>query len=141
MLAEFTIAIPLFMLVVLGIAEGSYYVAASTIVNSATHEGARLGVLGSTGSRGTIRTHVKDSAKPIVSLSSSDIKLQLAKVKEDGSYESVSSCDNGCYQGRKKDDRLIVLTTYDHTPLVGYVFGGLSFPSSAKAELTVEEDA
>ena len=140
-LAEFTLAIPLFMLIVLAIAEGSYFVAASNIVSSATHEGARLGVLETTNSRDTIRNRVQSSAAAIVSLDTSDVTLQIASVKEDGSHEAVKSCDNTCYQARKKDDRLIVRTDYTHTPLVGYVFGGVSFEVPARAELTVEGDA
>jgi len=130
-IAEFTLAIPLFLLLVLGIAEGSYYVVASTIVNHATHEGARLGVLESTGGRGTIRTRVKDSAAPIVGLTSGAIKLKL-----DG-----SNCNNTCYQARTVGQQLTVTTAYDHTPLVGYVFSGLTFDASAQAELVVEADA
>jgi hypothetical protein len=32
----------------------------------------------------------------------------------------------------------MVRTTYTHTPLVGYVFSGISFPANADAELLVE---
>lgn len=137
-LVEFAVSIPIFMLVVLGIAEGGYYIAASTAVNSATHEGARLGVLETTASRSSIRNRVKTHASPIFTITSSDIDLQLAKVKGDGSYESAIACDNTCYQGRVKDDLLIVNTTYQHTPLVGYVFPGVTIPSNASAELIVE---
>ena len=140
-LTEFTLAIPLFMLIVLAVAEGGYYVAASTIVSSATHEGARLGVLEGTSARSTIRTRVKQTAGPIVALENSQINLKIAKVQEDGSYASLTDCDNICYQARKQDDRLVVTTTYSHTPLVGYVFPDLTFPSDATAELTVEGDA
>ena len=108
-LVEFALAIPLFMTLVLGIAEGSYYVVASTIVSHATHEGARLGVLESTGSRGTIRNRVKDSAAPIVGLTSGAINLKL-----DG-----SNCNNTCYQARTVGQELTVTTAYTHTPLVG----------------------
>ena len=140
-LVEFTIAIPLFMLIVLAVAEGGYYVAASTIVSSATHEGARLGVLEGTSARSTIRTRVKQTAGPIVALENSQIRLKIARVQEDGSYASLTNCDNSCYQARKQDEYLVVTTRYSHTPLVGYVFPGLTFPSNATAELTVEGDA
>ena len=140
-LAEFSIAIPLFLIIVIAVAEGGFYVAASTIVSSATHEGARLGVLEGTSARSTIRSRVKQTAGPIVALENSQIKLKIAKVQEDGSHASLTNCDNDCYQARKQDDRLVVTTTYAHTPLVGYVFPGLTFPASATAELIVEGDA
>ena len=140
-LAEFSLAIPLFMLVFLAIAEGGYYVAATTIVSSATHEGARLGVLESTSSRAVIRNRVQEAAGPIVSLDSTAINLEIAKVNADGTYQSLASCNNTCYTARKKDDRLVVATAYTHTPLVGYVFRGITFPADAQAELTVEGDA
>lgn len=141
MLAEFTLAIPLFILVFLGIAEGGYYVAATTIVNSATHEGARIGVLESTADRATIRTRVVQSAAPIVTLANTAVNLKLAKINEDGTYGALSDCDDTCYGYRRMSDRLVVTTSYTHTPLVGYVFPGLTFPSNATAELTVEGDA
>lgn len=140
-LSEFTIVIPIFMLIVLVVAEGGYYAAATTVVNNATHEGARLGVLETTSSQATIRTRVRQSASAIVPLANDQITLQIAKVKDDGSYESPVSCDNTCYGQRKTNDRLIVRTAYDHVPLVGYVFPGFVIPSNASAEMTVEGDA
>ena len=50
----------------------------------------------------------------------------------------IASCNDSCYQGREPGDRLGVRTAYTHTPLVGYVFPGLSFPANADAELLVE---
>ncbi len=47
-LVEFTLALPIFLAVLLAIAEGGYYVVATTAVSNATYEGARLGVLAST---------------------------------------------------------------------------------------------
>ena len=64
-LAEFALAIPLFFLVFLGVAEGGYYVVATTIVSHATQEGARYGVLDSTASRDDIRTRVQNRAAPV----------------------------------------------------------------------------
>ena len=117
------------------------WAAASTAVNSATHEGARLGVLETTASRGTIRARVKTAASPIVSIASSKITLRLAKANGDGTWQAPGNCNNACYQAREKDDLLIVSTDYSHTPLLGYVFPGITIPSSASAELTVEGDA
>ena len=125
----------------LGVAEGGYYVAATASVNSATHEGARLGVLDSTGSRAVVRARVQEAAEPVVSLAATDITLQLAKANGDGTWAAIADCDNTCYGARKKDDRLVVNTVYTHTPLVGYVFPGLTFEANASAELTVEGDA
>lgn len=139
-LSEFAIVIPLFMLIVLVVAEGGYYAAATTVVSNATHEGARLGVLETTSSRSTIRARVRQSASAIVPLANDQITLQIARLKDDGSYESPVSCDNTCYGQRRTNDRLIVRTAYDHVPLVGYVFPGLVIPSDASAEMTVEGD-
>ena len=74
-LAELTIVIPLLTLIVLPTAEGGYYVAATTLLNSATHEGARVGVLETTSSRAAIRSRVQQAASPIVSSASNKITL------------------------------------------------------------------
>lgn len=140
-LVEFSLAIPLFMALVVGIAEGGYYVAATTIVNSATHEGARLGVIATTASPSTIQTRIKEAAAPIVGLSDAAISLRLAKVQEDGSHAALAACDATCYGTRAKEDRLVVDVAYTHVPLVGYLFPGLTFPANTAAELTVEGDA
>jgi Flp pilus assembly protein TadG len=136
-LAEFALAIPLFFLVFLGVAEGGYYVVATTIVSHATQEGARLGVLESTASREAVRTRVQQQASPVVTLAASAINLHLDK--EDGTVR-CSPCNNNAleYPGREPGDRLLVRTNYTHTPLVGYVFPGLTFPANAEAELLVE---
>jgi Flp pilus assembly protein TadG len=140
-LVEFSLAIPLFVAIVVGIAEGGYYVAATTIVNSAAHEGARLGVIGTTASPSVIRTRVKEAAAPIVGLSNAVINLRLAKVQADGSHAALAACDATCYGTRLKEDRLVVDVAYTHVPLVGYLFPDLTFPANASAELTVEGDA
>jgi Flp pilus assembly protein TadG len=140
-LVEFSLAIPLFMAIVVGIAEGGYYVAATTIVNSAAHEGARLGVIRTTASPTVIGTRVKEAAAPIVGLSDAAIGLRLAKVQEDGSHAALVACDATCYGTRAKEDRLVVDVAYTHVPLIGYVFPGLTFPANASAELSVEGDA
>lgn len=140
-LVEFSLAIPLFVAMVVGIAEGGYYVAATTIVNSAAHEGARLGVLDTTASPADVRTRVKETAASMVGLADTDISLHLAQVQEDGSHAALAACDATCYGARAKDDRLVVDVAYAHVPLVGYIFEGLTFPANASAELTVEGDA
>jgi Flp pilus assembly protein TadG len=127
-LAEFALAIPLFFLVFLGVAEGGYYVVATTIVSHATHEGARYGVLDSTASRAAVRTRVQQRAAPVVSLAATAITLRL----------NGSTCNDSCYDARVAGDRLMVKTNYTHTPLVGYVFPGLSFPANTESELLVE---
>ena len=134
-LAEFALAIPLFFVVFLGVAEGGYYVVATTIVSHATQEGARLGVLESTADRDAVRTRVQQHASPVVTLAASAINLHLDR--EDGSAR-CSPCNNPEYGGREPGDRLLVRSTYTHTPLVGYVFPGLTFPANAEAELLVE---
>lgn len=127
-LVEFAMAAPLFFLVFLGVAEGGYFVVATTIVSHATHEGARFAILDSTVSRDDVRTRVQQRAAPVVPLTATAINLRLDDV----------SCNNACYTGRQPGQRLAVRTTYTHTPLVGYVFPGLTFPANAEAELLVE---
>ena len=127
-LAEFALVIPLMFLVFLGVAEGGYYVVATTIVSHATHEGARYGVLDSTASRAAVRTRVQQRAAPVVALATSAVNLRL----------NGASCNDACYDARAAGDRLMVRTTYTHTPLVGYVFSGISFPANADSELLVE---
>jgi hypothetical protein len=128
-LAEFALAVPLFFLVFLGVAEGGYYVVATTIVSHATHEGARYGVLHSTEDRDDIRNRVVERAAPVVALDDTGIILEL---------NGGGSCNDSCYDGRKAGDRLRITTSYTHTPLVGYVFPGLSFALQARSELLVE---
>lgn len=130
-IAEFAMVAPLFFLVFLGVAEGGYFVVATTIVSHATHEGARLGVLDSTTSAAQVRARVQERAAPVLSattLPSSAIVLRL----------NGSTCNDPCYTGRKPGDRLAVRTQYTHRPLVGYVFEGITFPANATAELIVE---
>jgi hypothetical protein len=127
-LAEFALVIPVFLLVVLAVAEGGYYVAATTIVSHATHEGARLGVLESTSDLAAISSRVQSAAAPIVSVTGSDVSFAL-----NGTF-----CDDACYGGRQSGDRLKVVTQYTHRPLAGYVFDGIAFPANAEAELWVE---
>jgi hypothetical protein len=127
-LAEFALAVPLFFLVFLGVAEGGYYVVASTIVSHATQEGARYGILDGTPTRSDVVTRVQQRAAPVVGLAASAVVLRL----------NGSTCNDACYLGRIPGDRLMVRTTYTHTPLVGYVFPGLTFPANASAELLVE---
>lgn len=127
-LAEFALVIPVFLLIVLGIAEGGYYVAATTIVSHATHEGARQGVLESTSDLIAITDRVQDAANPIVWIEDGDVSFRL----NDG------TCDDSCYSTRQTGDRLEVTTQYSHRPLVGYIFEGLAFPANAEAELWVE---
>jgi Flp pilus assembly protein TadG len=133
-LAEFTLAIPLFLLVLLGIAEGGYFVVATTIVSHATNEGVRYGVLDSTPSRGAVRTRVQEAAAPVVALTETAINLGLTRAN--GTVEP--NCNDACFTAREPGDRLTVKTTYTHRPLVGYVFGALEFPANAEAELLVE---
>jgi Flp pilus assembly protein TadG len=134
-LAEFTLAIPLFFLVFLGVAEGGYFVVATTIVSHATHEGARYAILDSTSALSDVRARVQARARPIVgttSLPDSAITIRIT-----GSV-NCSPCTQGEYANRQAGDRLRVRTQYAHRPLVGYVFPGLTFNVDERAELIVE---
>lgn len=126
-LVEFALVAPLFLLVVISIAEGGYYVVASSTVNHATHEGARLGVLASTTTKDDVVSRVQDAASAIVGSSQLTIGVCV-----DG------TCTNAAYDSRNTGDRLKVSTQYTHTPLLGYVFSGLTVPANAEAELLVE---
>ena len=127
-LVEFSLVLPIFMLVFLGIAEGGYYIVATTAVSHATQEGARYGILETTSDSPAVQTRVVDAAKPIVSLDTADVVLS----------KNGSACDPTCYNARVAGDRLGITTTYTHVPLVGYVFSGITFPANASAELLVE---
>jgi Flp pilus assembly protein TadG len=127
-LVEFAIVVPLFMAVVIGIAEGGYYVIASTIVNHATHEGARMGVLASTSDEDAVRNRVRSEAAAVIALTSGAISVCV----------EGKGCGDSQYQSRGTGDRLKVTTSYAHSPLVSYVFPGLAFPANAEAELLVE---
>lgn len=116
------------MLLLLGIAEGGYYVAATTSVSHATQEGVRLGILETTPDSPAVQARVVESAKPVVSLVATDVVLQ----------KNGSTCDATCYTERLTGDRLRVTTTYSHVPLLGYVFRGVTFAANATAELVVE---
>lgn len=153
-LVEFAIVIPLFLLIFVSIAEGGYYVVASTVVNHATHEGSRAGILSSTkmsnacssvilsqmpdADQDGIRRKVKQSVAPVVRVSCASVDVVLKG--SDGTVKS-NDCDATCYSGRQADDRLLVRTNYTHVPLMGYVFPGLTFPAAAESELRVEGPA
>ena len=127
-LIEFTVVIPIFLSVVLGLVEGSYYAAATVAVNHATHEGARYGVLATTSSLTDIQSRVQGSADPLAALGTSDITVRL----------NGATCNEACYDARVAGDRLTVITDFDHVPITGYIFPGLVFPADAQAELWVE---
>lgn len=153
-LAEFAIVIPLFLAVFFGIAEGGYYVVATTIVNHATHEASRTGVLSSTKmaqacdsaspdqmptvDQDGIRRKVKQAAIPIIRVACTDIKLTLKN--PDGTIKT-NDCDEACYAGRIAGERLLVETDYTHKPLVSLVFSSLTFPTQIQAELRIEAQA
>jgi hypothetical protein len=130
-LTEFALAIPIFMLVLVAIAEGGYFVVASTIVSHAAHEGARLGVLADT-SQVALRNRVISSARAVVAIEPGDITVCI---------NGASACGPSDFSGRDDGDRLHVQAAYTHRPLVGYVFPGISWQANAEAELWVEEDA
>lgn len=130
-MTEFALVVPIFMLVFLGIAEGGYYVAASTIVSHATHEGARLGVLADT-SYTALKDRVVNSARPVVTVTSADITVCI---------RGTTACTQSDFEGREAGDRLRVVTRYTHHPLVSYVFSAITWPANAVAELWVEADA
>lgn len=127
-LVEFSLVLPIFMVVLVGIAEGGYYVVATTAVSHATHEGARLGVLESTADIAAVQARVVEAASDVVALSTSDISVEL----------NGSSCNDACFTARVAGDSLGVNTSYTHHPLLSYVFGGLTFTADATAELLVE---
>lgn len=127
-LVEFALAIPVFFMVLIGIAEGGYYVMATTMVNHATQEGTRLAILENTPNTGAVRSRVIQQATPATTLANGDITISV----------NGSSVDDAGYAGRVTGDQLRVQTTYAHTPLVGYIFDGLTFPANARSELWVE---
>ena len=127
-LVEFTVVVPIFLGVALGLFEGAYYAAATVAVNHATHEGARAGVLETTADVTDIIARVREAAEPVAALGSPDITLEL----------NGATCDEACYDAREAGDRLTVITDYDHVPLTSYIFSGLVFPADAQAELWVE---
>jgi hypothetical protein len=131
LLAEFALAFPIFLLVFLGIAEGGYFVVASTIVSHATQEGARLGVLAGT-SYGAVKNRVITNARPVVTVAPGDVTVCI---------NDPSACGQSDYDGREAGDRLRVRTAYTHRPLVSYVFPALTWQANASTELMVEADA
>jgi Flp pilus assembly protein TadG len=127
-LVEFTLALPIFLALLIAIAEGGYYVVATTAVSHATYEGARLGVLETTPDIAAIRTRVREQAAAVISLTDDSITLEL----------NGSACDDACYAGRVSGDQLGVITEYSHHPILSYVFNGITFQANARAELLVE---
>lgn len=127
-LVEFALVIPIFFTAIVGIAEGGYYVMASTLVNHAAQEGARLAILESTANTVAVRNRVSHEAAPGTTLAASDITIRV----------NGSIVDDASFADRETGDRLSVEVAYDHAPLVGYIFPGLTFPASAASELWVE---
>lgn len=135
-LVEFALVIPVFMLVVLSIAEGGYYVVASTSVNHATHEGARRAVLPGTTTLAAVRSRIIDAAGPTVSLSDGDITI---KVSDDDGSNFVAPANDADFVSRKVPGaRVLIETAYSHVPLVGHALDAVFINANADAELWVE---
>lgn len=125
-LVEFALVLPLLLAIFLGLMEGGYYAYAVNAVNHSTHEGARRAILTfeNKASEADVIARVVQAAQPFL------VPPGSVSVSVSGSTSDFSQ--------RQQGDKVTVTTSYDHVPLVGYIFGNITFPMSARSELFVE---
>lgn len=125
-LVEFALVLPLLLTIFLGLMEGGYYAYAVNAVNHGTQEGARRAILTfeNKATLDQVVARVVEAAQPFVVPSGS------VSVSVSGSTSDFSQ--------RQQGDKVTVTTSYDHVPLVGYIFGNITFPMNARSELFVE---
>lgn len=124
-LVEFSLALPVIFILVLGIIEGGRLVFSLTTLDFAVEEGGRLAILPGTASASTVQSHVSDNANFI------DVPAGAVNV----------SVNNGAktYTSRTSGDRVVVSASYTFSPIVTSVFGlNLTMTLSARSDMRVE---
>jgi Flp pilus assembly protein TadG len=120
-LVEFALAILIFLLLALGIAEGARLTFGRAALLQATQAGARVAALPATATAAQVVTVVQDAARPT---NVSAVTVTIAGGKP--------------FAERMRGDQVTVTAQYQFTPVVGIVFGAGGFTFTAQARATVE---
>lgn len=128
-LAEFAMALPIFMLIVIAVFEAGAFTFTYMTVENATQDGGRMAALPDTPDEATVKNYVVSrAAYAPVTLTTTDVTV------------TVSGCSGSCtYATRSSGERVRVVTNYNYQPLLGVVFGGgMTFALTATTEYHVE---
>ena len=124
-LVEFSLALPIIFILVLGIVEGGRLVFSLTTLDFAVEEGGRLAALPSTASVSAVQTSVSNNAH-FITVPTGNVTV------------SVNSGAK-TYTSRAAGDRVEVSATYTYSPIVTSVFGlNMTMTLSARSDMRVE---
>ena len=129
-LAEFAMALPILMLVIIAVFEAGAFTFTYMTLESATQDGGRLAALPDTPDETTVKDYVVSrAAYAPVTLSSTDVTVTVTGC-------SGSPCT---YATRSSGARVRVVTNYNYQPILALVFGsGTTFALTATTEYYVE---
>lgn len=125
-LAEFALAIPVFMLVVLALIEAGAFAFTLTSLESVAQRGGRMAALPSTTTESAVQTYVvSQAALAGITVAPSDVAV---------------TCSPSCTLATKTSaNRVRVVVNYTYRPLTGIALGGTAtFPLSAATEYHAE---
>lgn len=136
-LVEFALAAPIFLVALLALIEGSYFVFSLSSLDRAVQEGGRHAALvpPPTGSgaaqRSDVQNRVRDGAIAL-SVTPSDVDIAVSS--------GSSWCEtDSCFASREPGDKVRVWLSHSHRPLTAVLFGGAAtVPLSFETEYVVE---
>jgi Flp pilus assembly protein TadG len=124
-LVEFSLALPVIFILILGIIEGGRLVFSLTTLDFAVEEGGRVAALPGTASVSAVQAHVSNNAH-FITVPAGSVAV---------------SVNNGAtaYTSRASGDRVVVSANYTYSPIVTSIFGlNLSMTLSARSDMRVE---
>lgn len=124
-LVEFSLALPVIFILVLGIIEGGRLVYSLTTLDFAVEEGGRMALLPSTASVSAVQSHVSNKAF-FITVPTSAVAV---------------SVNNGAkvYTSRTSGDRVVVTANYTYSPIVTSVLGlNMTMTLSARSDVRAE---
>ena len=132
-LVEFALAIPLFLLLLVGIFDLGRAVFAYNTLTNAAREGARLAIVNQ--DEASIIQHAKNSSA-IVELNAPNVDVDFWQVNNDGTADTSTACNlvaNGCVAIISFE-----ATYHPITPLIGNIVFGNGVTFKATSTLLVE---
>jgi Flp pilus assembly protein TadG len=125
-LAEFAVAIPIFLVVMMALIEGGAFAFTLTTLESVTQRGGRMAALPSTTSESTVQSFV------VAQAAAAGVTVAASNV--------VVTCTPSCTLSTKDTkDRVRIVVSYTYTPLTAVALGGsATFPLQAVTEYHAE---
>ena len=124
-LVEFSLALPVIFILILGIVEGGRLVFSLTTLDFAVQEGGRMAVLPGTASESAVQSHVSNNAH-FITVPTSAVAVSV----NDGAK---------VYTSRTSGDRVVVTADYSYSPIVTSVFGlNMTMTLSARSDMRAE---